>query len=334
MEHKELDGWRIILSIIAIGLVCLGGLFAGLTIALFGQDDLRLHVIASNGTARERADAQRVVSLFAKGKHWILVTLLLSNVVTNAALTIILDQILAQGWSALLSSTALIVIFGEVLPQSVGVRFGLSVGAFFSRVVLFLMYVTSPVTYPTAKFLDYVIGSRKEMTIGREGFHTLLSSEVLLPHDDLDLSDFELDVLRAVLQLHEKPICHIMKDRRVDSNADDDTLLSESDSDLLNAHDEAENLLTSATHVETSASWSSVTSQKISNAQSSQFPEVLSTDSCLSVLRRFEDERCETILVKDSTALTAPFVGEVSRNDILKDLLRRKPGQMQISDPY
>lgn len=80
---------------------------------LMGQDETNLHVLIESGTPSERKNAKKVLALLERGKHWVLVTLLLSNVVINETLPIILDGVLGGGWQAVVISTALIVIFGE-----------------------------------------------------------------------------------------------------------------------------------------------------------------------------------------------------------------------------
>jgi metal transporter CNNM len=93
---------------VAVALVLLGGVMAGLTIALMGQDETYLQVIATSGEGAEKRHAKRVLRLLGKGKHWVLVTLLLSNVITNETLPIVLDRSLGGGWPAVVSSTVLI----------------------------------------------------------------------------------------------------------------------------------------------------------------------------------------------------------------------------------
>lgn len=93
---------------VAVLLVLLGGVFAGLTIALMGQDETYLQVIATSGEGSEKKHAAKVLKLLNKGKHWVLVTLLLSNVITNETLPIVLDRSLGGGWPAVVSSTVLI----------------------------------------------------------------------------------------------------------------------------------------------------------------------------------------------------------------------------------
>ena len=92
--------------VLAVVLVLLGGVFAGLTIALMGQDVTHLEVIAKSGeSVYERRNAARVLDLLRMGKHWVLVSLLLSNVITNETLPIVLDSSVGNGWVAILSST-------------------------------------------------------------------------------------------------------------------------------------------------------------------------------------------------------------------------------------
>jgi metal transporter CNNM len=109
---------------VAAALVLLGGAFAGLTIALMGQvklppenlmldanrvkDEIYLQVIKTSGEGAEKRHAARVLRLLKRGKHWVLVTLLLSNVITNETLPIVLDRSLGGGWPAVLGSTVLI----------------------------------------------------------------------------------------------------------------------------------------------------------------------------------------------------------------------------------
>lgn len=93
---------------VAAALVLLGGAFAGLTIALMGQDEIYLQVIQDSGEGSEKKNAGKVLRLLQRGKHWVLVTLLLSNVITNETLPIVLDRSLGGGWPAVLGSTVLI----------------------------------------------------------------------------------------------------------------------------------------------------------------------------------------------------------------------------------
>ena len=98
------------------GLVILGGIFAGLTLGLMGLDMVNLQVLSTSGTPDEQQHAKKVLKLLEKGRHWVLVVLLLGNVIVNETLPIFLSDF-GGGLAAVLSSTLLIVIFGEIVPQ-------------------------------------------------------------------------------------------------------------------------------------------------------------------------------------------------------------------------
>lgn len=107
--NEEEDGTELwVLYLASIFLVLLGGAFAGLTIALMGQDSIYLQVIAKDPADSQQKNAKRVFQLLEKGKHWVLVTLLLSNVIVNETLPVVLDRCLGGGVAAVIGSTVLI----------------------------------------------------------------------------------------------------------------------------------------------------------------------------------------------------------------------------------
>jgi len=154
--------WHIVISVF---LVLLGGVFSGLTLGLMGLDGLHLRVLAtSSDDENERKNAARVLKLLNKGRHWVLVVLLLVNVVVNESLPIFLDGALGGGVAAIVISTTTIVIFGEIIPQATSVRYGLSIGARCASFVLLLMYLLAPIAWPIAKLLDYALGKNEVNT--------------------------------------------------------------------------------------------------------------------------------------------------------------------------
>lgn len=105
-EEPGTELW--VLYLASMFLVLLGGAFAGLTIALMGQDSIYLQVIAKDPHDSQQRNAKRVFRLLEKGKHWVLVTLLLSNVIVNETLPVVLDRCLGGGVAAVIGSTVLI----------------------------------------------------------------------------------------------------------------------------------------------------------------------------------------------------------------------------------
>ena len=75
---------------------------------LMGQDEIYLQVIATTEEGSERKNADKVLRLLKRGKHWVLVTLLVGNVITNETLPIVLDRSIGGGYAAAISSTVLV----------------------------------------------------------------------------------------------------------------------------------------------------------------------------------------------------------------------------------
>jgi metal transporter CNNM len=73
-----------------------------------GQDGIYLQVVSRDTTEPQQKNAKRVFDLLQKGKHWVLVTLLLSNVIVNETLPVVLDRTLGGGVAAVVGSTVLI----------------------------------------------------------------------------------------------------------------------------------------------------------------------------------------------------------------------------------
>ena len=73
-----------------------------------GQDGIYLQVRAKDHHDPQHRNAIRVHNLLKRGKHWVLVTLLLANVVVNETLPVVLDRALGGGIAAVAGSTVLI----------------------------------------------------------------------------------------------------------------------------------------------------------------------------------------------------------------------------------
>ncbi|ELU43354.1 glycosyltransferase family 25 domain-containing protein [Rhizoctonia solani AG-1 IA] len=117
--------WKMVMS---MGLVLLGGAFAGLTLGLMGLDELHLRVLAtSSDDPNEKKNANKVLRLMKKGRHWVLV------VCTSYML-------IGGGVAAVAISTVMIVIFG-IIPQALCARYGLQIGAASAPLVLCMMYI-------------------------------------------------------------------------------------------------------------------------------------------------------------------------------------------------
>jgi metal transporter CNNM len=116
-----------------------------------------LDVIMGGDSASAAANAARIAPVRASGNR-LLCTLLLGNVAVNSVLAILMADI-AGGLAGGLVSTAVIVVFGEIIPQATCSRYALQIGARSIPVVKVLMFLFFPIAYPLALVLDAVLGS-------------------------------------------------------------------------------------------------------------------------------------------------------------------------------
>ena len=168
--------------VIVIILLTCSALFSGLNLGLMSLSSYELKRKAKLGNKR----AAKVYPIRKTG-NLLLVSLLLGNVLVNSILAVFLGSI-ASGIIAVIGSTALITMFGEILPQAFFSRFALAFGAktiWFTRTIMFVLY---PLTKPIAMGLDKVLGEELPAVYSRK---ELL--EILEEHSESDRSDIQQD---------------------------------------------------------------------------------------------------------------------------------------------
>ena len=130
----------------------ISGLFLGLlTLDLM---DLQI-VIRASLDEDERVYASNILPV-VKDRHRLLVTLLFVNALAYESLPLFLDQ-LVPNWVAVLMSTTLILVFGEILPS--GIFTGpqqLYLGSKFIPFARFFLWVLYPIAVPLARWLDHL----------------------------------------------------------------------------------------------------------------------------------------------------------------------------------
>jgi metal transporter CNNM len=193
--------------LIIIILLLASGLFSGLNLGLMSLEPNELARKAKLGNK----DAEKIYPIRKKGNQ-LLVTIILSNVALNSILAIYLGSI-TQGVVAAILATALITIFGEILPQSIISRFAIPFGARTAGFVKFIMWVLSPICKPIAILLDKSLGEELPTVYSRKEL-----IEILEEHGSSDSSDIKKDeerIAAGALNFGSQSVKDVMSPRSV-----------------------------------------------------------------------------------------------------------------------
>ncbi len=183
-------------------LVGFSALCSGLNVALMALDlaDLKRKAKLGNSAARR-------VLPFRKNTHLTLAGILLTNVATVSATSLVIGGKF-NGLIAGVSSTLLIVVFGEIFPQAVFARRALVFCARFSLVLRLVTIISYPVAKPLQLLLDHLFSEQKTELQSRHELGMMISEHLGNTGSELD-SD-EVEIIRGALQLSEKRVRDIM----------------------------------------------------------------------------------------------------------------------------
>ncbi|KAK4271367.1 hypothetical protein QN277_020071 [Acacia crassicarpa] len=183
-------------------LVVFAGMMSGLTLGLMSLSLVDLEVLAKSGTPKDRQYAEKILPV-VRNQHLLLVTLLLCNAAAMEALPIFLDALVAP-YAAILISVTLILMFGEIIPQSVCTRYGLLIGATVAPVVRVLVWFCFPVAFPISKLLDFLLGHRNAALFRRAELKTLVNMHGNEAGKGGELTHDETTIIAGALELTEK----------------------------------------------------------------------------------------------------------------------------------
>lgn len=103
--------------ILIVVCVTCAGLAAGLTIGLSSVDKVNLKILQKTGTESEVLQATKIAKI-TEDNHYMLVSLLIFNSISNECLPIFLNRICSETFSVLISVT-LVLFFGEIIPSAI-----------------------------------------------------------------------------------------------------------------------------------------------------------------------------------------------------------------------
>ncbi|GLB35553.1 putative DUF21-domain-containing protein [Lyophyllum shimeji] len=305
---------------VSAALVLAGGVFSGLTLGLMGLDELHLRVLAtSSSNPKEKENARKVLNLLQRGRHWILVVLLLCNVIINESLPIFLDSAIGGGITAVVISTIAIVIFGEYaylssLPNC-------------APLVLGLMWLLAPVAWPMAKLLDWALGGHEAHTYKKAELKSFLQFHRT---GEEPLRDDEIAILNGVLELNTKKVDTIMTPMQ-------DTVTLSTD-DILD-HSKVDSILVSGysrfpVHapgdpmafvglllIKKLLTYDPSKALPVSAFPLSILPEAHPTINCFQALDYFQTGRAHLLLVSKTPGRAGGAIGVITLEDIIEEII-------------
>ncbi|KAL7119195.1 hypothetical protein ACP275_02G048700 [Erythranthe tilingii] len=187
---------------VIVFLVLFAGLMSGLTLGLMSMSLVDLEVLAKSGTPKDKQHAAKILPV-VKNQHLLLCTLLICNAAAMETLPIFLDS-LVTAWGAILISVTLILLFGEIIPQSVCSRHGLAIGAAVAPIVRILVCICFPIAYPISKLLDLLLGHGHRVLFRRAELKTLVNLHGNEAGIGGELTHDETTIIAGALELSEK----------------------------------------------------------------------------------------------------------------------------------
>lgn len=207
-------------GLLLIGLLLLSGFFSGSETALFALSDVELDELRRSGR-RER----QAVDL-AQRPERTLVTILLANMIVNTIVSVLVASLALQAVGpaglavAIPTATILLLLFGEIVPKTLGLRRRRFLAVNAAPVLAGLAFLLGPVRRGL-EFLASLVtrGGSGPAPLARDELSTLVD----VARDEGDLTRFEGRVLRRILRFGDLPIGRCMTPRvdMVTVDADD-----------------------------------------------------------------------------------------------------------------
>lgn len=183
-DHEESELSKAIHYGAIVLLIVMSAISSGLTLGLMSLDIVGLDVVVRAGqrpgaTPDERKKAKaakRILPLRADG-NLLLTTLVLTTVAVNSLLSILMAD-LTSGLVGFFVSTILILIFGEIVPQSLCSRHALTIGSALVPVVHVLRVLLYLFAKPVSIVLDRTVGEDVGTVFSKRELQKLLEIHV------------------------------------------------------------------------------------------------------------------------------------------------------------
>jgi len=185
----------------SVMLTALGGIMSGLQAAMLQLDKPAIQSMRETASPFVASLVDVMEPLILR-RHLLLVTLLVSNAAAMEALPIFLDVLFPKP-VAIVLSVSMVLLFGEIVPQALALRYPGLIACLFAPLVWILLFLFLPVIYPISKLLDYILGDEHHHIYSRAGFRELAREQAKFTGRGV-LEKDELDIITGTLELHDK----------------------------------------------------------------------------------------------------------------------------------
>lgn len=197
----------LITILIIILLLGCSALFSGLTLGILTLNHYELKRRAQLGDK----NAKKVYPIKELG-HQLMVTLLIGNIFVNALITVVLNTKM-NGLFAVLLTTILVVLVGEITPMNYMKKYSLSLTARVAPVLNKLIWFLAPVARPLGKLIDNATGEQSQGVYSKEELYKILEEHESSEYSDIE--DDEIEIVRHALSFGAKQVREVMTPRRV-----------------------------------------------------------------------------------------------------------------------
>ncbi|KAJ4458307.1 putative Metal transporter cnnm-1 [Paratrimastix pyriformis] len=195
---------------LSIGAVCIlviiSGLCSGISLGVLSLDQTYLEVLIAAGSDREKKQARRLKPIRKQG-NLLLCAVVLTNVAVNSAISILMEEV-GGGLMAFVVSTVLIMIFGEIFPQALFSRYGMTICAILTPLLWFMIVVLYVVIIPIVWLLNCLLGKDLGTFYSRVQLKKLL--ELHSTEGRTFINENEVRVLTGALDFSAKTVAGVM----------------------------------------------------------------------------------------------------------------------------
>ncbi len=193
----------LVITIAVIALVLLAAACSGLNVAL-----MSLNIADLRRKTKLGSKAAKKVLPLRQNSHLTLAGILLTNVAAVSITSVIIES-KTGGVIAVIISTLLMVVFGEILPQAYFSKRALMFCSRFSPLLKVMIFITYPISKPLQILLDKMLGSTERSQLQTRHELGMMITEHL-GDDASELDEDEVEIVRGALQLSEKRVSSIM----------------------------------------------------------------------------------------------------------------------------